>query len=247
MIEHKTLALDVKAVDDDAGTVEFYALAFGNRDRQGEVIEPGAVKNVDEFVRDGWIALNHDWNSLPVASIESASQDGRGLYVKAAWHSTPEAQAARTVVRERMSRGKAVKASIGYKVLDDDHGTSDGQPVRTLKSIELYEASLVNLPANPRAEVMAAKSWAADYELAFAELKEGRAISARRRERLARLRDEIDELLAETEHRPRGDAADAPPITEEDTPVVGDAGKADRDIAARREVARFLALSAAHH
>ena len=45
-------------------------------------------------------------------------QDSVGLKVSGAFHSTEEAQAVRTVVRERLAAGKAVKCSIGYSVDD---------------------------------------------------------------------------------------------------------------------------------
>jgi HK97 family phage prohead protease len=246
VIEHKTLSLAVKAADDAAGWIEVYGAAFGNVDRQGEVISPGAFKNLDEFAKDGWLAINHDWKALPVASVAAVSQDEVGLLVRAHWHTTPDAQAARTVVRERKERGKGVKASIGYEVMADRFEDRDGKRVRILDGLKLHEVSIVNLPANPLAEVMAAKSWADDYEQAFVDLKEGRAISARRRERLARLMAELGELLAETEPVPKA-RDDAAPAADEADPAVGDAGKAARLDAGRREVARYLALCAFPH
>lgn len=207
MIEHKSFDVELKA--GDAGTVELYAAAFGNIDRQREVIEPGAFANLDEFVKSGWIAINHEWDDLPVASVSSAVQDMAGLRITAEWHSTDEAQACRTVVKERLARGKSVKCSIGYRVLDDAMEQRDGMTVRVLKRVELYEASIVNLPANPQAEVVGVKSWWHDLEEAYVALKEGRTLSGRNRDRLkachTRMKEACDELgtlLAETEPVP---------------------------------------------
>jgi uncharacterized protein len=205
-LEHKTLALDSKAGED--GTVELYAAVFGNVDRQGEVIAPGAFSNLPEFVKSGWLALNHEWDDLPLASIEAATQDAKGLRIVARWHNTDDAQACRLVVKERLDRGKAVKCSIGFRTTKDRWDDADGRRVRVLEEIELYEASIVNLPANPLAEVTAAKSLDLISE-AYAGLKEGRTLSARNRDRLAKCRDrmkeaciDIDELLVETEPTP---------------------------------------------
>jgi HK97 family phage prohead protease len=143
---------------DDAGSFELYAAVFSNVDRQDDVIVPGAFKNLEKFVRDGWGALNHVQCNLPVAWIESAEQDQHGLKVTGRFHSTPEAQACRTVIQERMAAGKSVKCSIGYLILDAVVETRDGKTVRLLKSIEVFEFSFVNLPANPEAEVLAAKA-----------------------------------------------------------------------------------------
>jgi uncharacterized protein len=204
MIEHKSFDVELKA--DDAGMVELYAAAFGNVDRQREVIAPGAFVNLDEFVKSGWIAVNHEWDDLPVASVASAVQDMSGLRVTAEWHTTDEAQACRTVVKERMARGKAVKCSIGYRVLEDEMEQRDGMTIRVLKRVELYEASIVNLPANPQAEVVGVKSWWHDLEDAYVALKEGRTLSGRNRDRLkachSRMKEACDELgtlLTETE------------------------------------------------
>jgi uncharacterized protein len=194
-ISTKQLTAEVKAATD--GELVLYAAAFGNVDRTNEVIEAGAFKNLPEFVASGWIAINHDWDDLPVASVESAEQDGYGLKLTCKWHSTPEAQKCRTIVKERMERGKAVKCSIGYRVLEDMAETRDGKAVRILKSIELYEASIVNLPANPAAHVTSVKGWVADLDAAYVALKEGRVLSTRSRDRLASCRDRMKEACDE--------------------------------------------------
>lgn len=203
---YKSLDVEVKAADDQAGTITLYAAAFGNVDRQGEVIVPGAFMNLSEFVSDGWIGLAHDMAALPVATVKAAEQDSHGLRLECEWHSTPEAQKARTVVKERLDRGKAVKCSIGYRVVEAGHETRDGNPVAVLKQIELFEASIVNLPANPRAEVVEAKAWWQVFEDARAAVKDGRVLSDKNRRRLGamagKLReaaDDLDGLLKETE------------------------------------------------
>lgn len=182
-LERKALAWDVKALDDSLGSFAVYASVFGNVDRQGEIIAPGAFTNLPAFVKDGWGAINHDWDDLPVALIDEATQDGTGLLVKGRFHSTSDAQDCRKVVKERMEAGKSVKASIGYRVLEDAVETRDGQSVRILKRVEIFEFSFVNMPANPAAEVVRAKGLiSVDDAKALidhleAGLKEGRVLS----------------------------------------------------------------------
>jgi HK97 family phage prohead protease len=158
-LPRKTFECEFKSLDDN-GTFTLYALVFGNVDRQFDVIEPGAVTNCDELVKDGWIAINHVGVDLPVAVINSAAQDAHGLLLTGSFHSTLRAQECRTIVVERMAAGKAVKTSIGYMVLDggERFETVDGKTVRYLSAIAVFETSFVNLPANPAAEVIAAKS-----------------------------------------------------------------------------------------
>lgn len=189
----KDFDLDIKS-SDASGSFTAYMACFGNVDRANEVIDPGAFKNLDSFSVDGWVGLNHDMQALPVAIVESAKQDSTGLLVTGRWHSTPDAQACRAVVNERLALGKSVKCSIGYKVLDSYKDIVAGRAVRRLSSLEIYECSLVNLPANPNAEVIAAKSEApvADKILTLdalkswldAETKAGRVLSRANHERL---------------------------------------------------------------
>jgi HK97 family phage prohead protease len=157
-LEWKSIACRFKT--DGGDTFQMYACVFGPPpDRQGDIILPGAVANTQELERDGWVALNHSMNANPIGYIVEASQDEKGLLVTARWHSTAEAQAARTVVAERTAAGKGCKASIGYVVHDADFSRQDGQPVRLLKSISVYECSLVSLPANDRATILTAAAY----------------------------------------------------------------------------------------
>jgi HK97 family phage prohead protease len=209
----KSFEVELKSAGDD-GTFEMYGAAFNNVDRGGDLIPPGAVANVDEFVRAGWIALNHRASDLPMGFPESASQDDRGFRVRGKFHSTPEAQQCRTVVRERLAAGKAVLCSIGYVIEEAAQEVRDGEPVRVLKRIRIYEVSFVNLPMNPAAEVVSAKSHptetavptnpnAADggeagilaglKRLLGLETKAGAAISKANREKLRGVADAMEE------------------------------------------------------
>jgi HK97 family phage prohead protease len=205
-LEHKALNCEFKAAGDD-GSFELYALAFNNVDRQGDLIVPGAVSNTAELVSDGWGALNHMNSALPVAYPESATQDAKGLLVRGKFHSHPDAQAVRTVVTERMAAGKAVPCSIGYAVDDASYETRNGDPIRILKSIRVYEFSFVNLPANPAAAVVSAKSidppeagsgWFEKVAEKVAgllgwEAKKGRVVSAANHAKLAAAHGKIEE------------------------------------------------------
>lgn len=160
VMERKTLNFQVKALDDGAdgnGTFQVYAAEFHTLDRANEKIAPGAFKNLDEFVRDGFMALGHEMKDMPLGTISRAVMDSVGLLVEGEFHSTPAAQQARTVMRERMQRNKSVKLSIGYVVLKDAKVTEGNKSYRLLKEIDVYEFSWVNIPANPAAVAVAIK------------------------------------------------------------------------------------------
>jgi HK97 family phage prohead protease len=156
-LQHKEcLNGEFKILDDPAnGSFSGYASVFNNTDRQGEIVLKGAFADtLPAFLKDGFGALNHEWSSLPVATISEAREDDRGLWIKGEFHSTPDAQTARTVVRERLERGKSVGLSIGYNVKEDEF-TKDA---RLLKRLDLYEVSLVSVPANQEAQVVGIKA-----------------------------------------------------------------------------------------
>jgi len=159
ILPRKDVEGQIQAVDEN-GSFEMYALVFGNIDRQFDIIEPGAVKNVQEFTKAGGIYVGHDVSGLPVAMITSATQDHHGLKVAGTFHSTPQAQDVRTIVKERLEAGRTVQTSIGYLPLSggEQFEKQKGRTIRRLSAINVYEASIVGVPANPLAEVVSAKS-----------------------------------------------------------------------------------------
>lgn len=153
-LSRKAFDCRIKSADAGALRCELYALAFGNVDRDGDVIEAGAVANVDEFIADGVALVGHKLDELPVGWIESAVQDSKGLRVACRFHTDPEAVRTATVVRERMAAGRSVKCSIGFKVLDAS--PRPGGRGLTIRRLAVYEFSFVNLPSNVLAGVFSA-------------------------------------------------------------------------------------------
>ena len=211
--------LDFKALSSNADTGELvgYGNVTGNLDRCGDIVEKGAYKNLATFVTDGFGGVAHNWEE-PVATIEEAYEDEHGLVVKMLFHSTDDAQEARTIVMERMERGKSVGLSIGYSVVECAWEMRDGEEVRVLKAIELYEVSIVTVPANPAALVTTAKQVGphdrptldAHLEAALATVgevvqrvgavkqlraTEGRTLSSERLDQAKALRDALDAIL----------------------------------------------------
>jgi hypothetical protein len=222
-MEYKLLTSDLKAANDGTGSFSGYASTWDNWDAVGERPVRGAfAKSLPSFATDGFIALGHSWDSLPIATVKEAFEDEHGLFLSAEFHGTTAAQDARKVLTERLARGKSAKLSIGYEVLADDF-TQEG---RLLKDIKLYEISLVNVPANDRASVITAKGLPladhSDAVLAAVDelkarmvglrdlrMKEGRVLSDANRKRIASLKDalaavltDLDELLTATQPNP---------------------------------------------
>lgn len=198
-LPRKTFAVEFKDDGGDAGEFELYAAVFGNRDRDGDIIEPGAFDNLAEFSEDGWSALNHRGMDLPVGYIVEAAQDQKGLKVRGRFHSTDAAQACRTVVKERMAAKKRVLCSIGYVTRDESFERVDGQPTRRIKRLSVYEVSFVNLPANTQAAVTSVKGAETMPETKppATRTKAGRAISKANHDKLRALADRLGEHHSE--------------------------------------------------
>ncbi len=177
----------IKAISEGNGSIEGYGAIKGNRDSYGDVIRDGAFRNLEKLVKDGFLGDGHDW-SKPVGYFEEVREDEQGLYIKATFHGTPDAQAIRAKVNERLAAGKSVGLSIGYFTKEASYGTADGEEVRYLDGIEVFEVSVVTMPANDQAKVLAAKGRGVprakqfeditadveDYAERLAEISEGR-------------------------------------------------------------------------
>lgn len=177
---------ELKATLDDSGEFEGIANVTGIMDRGGDVIVRGAFKAaIPKFLKEGFVAVGHDWDDLPVAyPIDAKDQEG-GLWTKAKFHSTDEGQKARTVVKERLDAGLSVGLSIGFMPDRDkcawfesgtalykfceENGIADGLDKKTITAYkgycrliqgvkELFEYSIVTIPMNQQSSATSAKS-----------------------------------------------------------------------------------------
>lgn len=156
-LTHADTALEIKSLDttEDSPnhTLKGYASVFGNTDLDGDVISKGAFTESLKS-RTPQLLVNHNMGELPVGAITKCVEDDHGLYFEA------ELPKADTLVSGRLApqlRAGAIKGvSIGFRT-----GTSEpikGGRGRNIKSAELFEISIVNIPANPKAAVSAMKS-----------------------------------------------------------------------------------------
>lgn len=151
----KTFKLDqIKAVDEGNGGFTAYVTTWGNTDRGSERVVKGSVtESLETFMRDGWLAVGHNWMDMGVGFIKSYREDDYGLFVEFAFHGDDDAQVVRKRVLERIAAGKTVSVSIGYYLRDWKY--VDG--VLELHKIDLMEVSIVNVPMNPLAIAVGAK------------------------------------------------------------------------------------------
>lgn len=156
---HKAFGLDVKAVSDE-GAIEGYASVFGGApDSYGDIIAPGAfAETLVKHKREGTMPLmlwGHDSFSPPIGNWTEMAEDGKGLWVKG----QADLEDPMGVRVHRALKRKAMKGlSIGYETLDSENDPK--RPgIRILKSVDLWEVSPVNFPAQRRAAVDTVKSY----------------------------------------------------------------------------------------
>jgi len=151
--EIKTLAFELKSVDEEGGvfTFEGYASAFNNVDYGKDVIVKGAFqKSLSESPKVP-VLWQHNMQEPVGVSIE-LKEDDFGLYIKATLPLDDSLVSGRIV--PQMKIGSIKEMSIGFFTRNSD--VKDG--VRYLTEIELFEVSLVTKAMNNRALVTGFKS-----------------------------------------------------------------------------------------
>jgi HK97 family phage prohead protease len=141
-METKALAIEVKATDE--GVIEGYGSVFGNLDAYGDRIEPGAFRE-SLGRRKPKMLWQHDM-AEPVGAWDEVREDDRGLFMRG--RLAMKATRGRDAY-ELVKAGAFDGLSIGFRVSDYE---MDGNN-RVLKGIDLYEVSLVTMPANTLATI----------------------------------------------------------------------------------------------
>ena len=168
--EYKTLPFELEALDYEGRTITGYASTFGNTDLGGDVIHKGAfAKTLAERgnkVRFLWQHNPHE----PLGKPLEMREDDRGLYIKAVISDTARGRDALALLQDGAISG----LSIGYDAIGTDMGKADeGDTVRNLREIRLWEFSLVTFPMNESAEVLGLKAdMAHELEELFDEYKQ---------------------------------------------------------------------------
>ncbi len=215
---HQLKACIKSELKEDGGIVKGYASTFDrDPDAYGDVVAPGAF--ADSLAR--WKALNAEGKYIPllwghdtddpksnIGRVIEAQEDERGLLVTAEFDENNEkAQYVRKLVKE----GRVYQFSFAYEIHDQASvELENGMKANELRKLDVFEVSLVQIPANQHATVEEIKSWngetvaeIADEEI---ELKAGRRNSSKDADDLrkigdlaASISDVVNGLLADDE------------------------------------------------
>jgi len=143
------LFIETKIIGGEAGAISGLAWKFGTPDRVNDWIEPGAFKGVKMPLP---ILFGHDMND-PVGTWDTATEKSDGLHLtgKLLVDDVTRAREVAALVKSGAVRG----ISIGFITKKASARSGGG---RSIKSLELLEASLVTIPMHPGARVTSAKS-----------------------------------------------------------------------------------------
>lgn len=137
--------------------IKAYVLAFGNVDRVGDVILPGACDKFLESEDADRMAIcwQHD-RATVIGKITDKGVDDYGLWIEADILPTTAGKDAAILLKS----GAVNQFSIGYRIDKYRFEKRAGYEyeIRVLEEITIYEASPVTVPANPKAVLVDAKA-----------------------------------------------------------------------------------------
>lgn len=160
---HVTYPWVIKSVESQ-GSFKGYASVFYELDDQGDRVLPGAFAQTIKQWRSHHQGPKMLWQhnqAEPIGWWKSIAEDQRGLYVEG--QLLLSLQKAREIY-EMLKNNMIDGLSIGCRIIEAEHSVNAGE--RLLKSLDLFEISLVTFAANAKARIktIKSKSWAEGIE-----------------------------------------------------------------------------------
>ena len=153
-MDHKTKNFVLVKSDEDAGKISGYFSTYDRiPDSYGDVVAPGAftdtIKAREESGHKFPLCWNHDLDQI-IGQVDTIEDTEKGPLMTASFFNTPLAQEKREIVKS----GVVYQFSFAYDVREAAQVTlEDGTKANELQKLDLFEVSIVPVPANPRAEV----------------------------------------------------------------------------------------------
>ena len=200
MAEHLIKSFEMKA--DETGTISGYFSTYDRiPDAYGDIIAPGAftdtIKAREESGHPFPLCWNHDLDQI-IGKVDDIVDDEHGPHMTASFFDTPLAQEKRAIVQS----GVVYQFSFAYDIEEaGDVTLEDGTKANELRKLNLFEISIVPIPANPRAEVT--------------DIKSGRRNSAKDAEALRKAITLIQSVLGEIEEVTEAEAEDQTEVNED--------------------------------
>lgn len=148
----KRLTKSFKAEVSESGEISGYFSTYDDvPDSYGDVVAPGAFTGTIARRKESGhpfpLCWNHDLDKI-IGVVNDIEDDETGPHFDAGFLDTPLAQEKREIVKS----GVVYQFSFAYDVLDSAEVTlSDGTKANELRELELFEISIVPIPANQNA------------------------------------------------------------------------------------------------
>ncbi len=153
-MKHKYKEFALIKSSDDAGTISGYFSTYDRiPDSYGDIIAPGAfTETIQKRKESGHpfpLCWNHDLNQIVGAVDPDNIEDTeKGPLMTASFFDTPLAQEKREIVKS----GVVYQFSFAYDILEaGPTELEDGTKAYELRKLDLYEVSIVPIPANQNA------------------------------------------------------------------------------------------------
>ena len=154
-------SFELKAAEDGSGIVEGYASTWTKTpDSYGDIVVKGAfTETLAKRAKTGHpfpLCFNHDLDQI-IGAVKEIEEDDFGLKIKASFLNSALAQEKRELVKE----GIVWQFSFAYNVLESERPTEEEKKagiLQKLTKLDLFEVSLVPVPANQTAIVTEIKS-----------------------------------------------------------------------------------------
>ena len=157
-MEHLYKSFEMKA-DEGSGTISGYFSTYDREpDSYGDVIAEGAftdtIKAREESGHPFPLCWNHDLDQI-IGKVDSIEDTEKGPLMTASFFNTQLAQEKREIVKS----GVVYQFSFAYDVQDAGQVTlEDGTKANELRKLDLFEVSIVPIPANQNAVMTDVKS-----------------------------------------------------------------------------------------
>lgn len=149
--------MQVKSLDAMTGEFVGIAWAYGT-DRTGDRIIKGAFNATIERLKTAGNALPLLWNhdqAQPIGSLYELEDTDAGLMV----HGRLELSLSKAKEAYELLKQRVLSLSIGF-MFDDQHAKIAADGVREFSEVDLFETSLVTVPANSGSTITTVKSFA---------------------------------------------------------------------------------------
>ena len=198
-MDHKYKSFELKAKEDETGMIAgFFSTYDETPDSYGDIIRPGAftetIKKREESGHPFPLCFNHDFSQV-IGAVDKIEDTEKGPYIEAHFLDTELAKDVR-----KMLKSKAIyQFSFAYDVLGWEEPSEAQRKAgiwNILTKLEVFEISVVTVPANQNAVVTEVKGINADQiAQGTIEIKAGKRNSKADEEVITSTIDQLDKCI----------------------------------------------------